>query len=424
MNDLITHICSIQNHPIQKLKESDQFTYLLGLGAFLSLATQKDEVRFLFNAWCYSILGYYKEDYGLFKADNSKYIQKSICVENKWWKFYAVRYTFFFDCFYLLCSRRYVNAEIVYSILCSYCKRNPFNKKDLKVFYDAFIHDSIQALKGLDMSLIAQWSKNNQQENSYKKILVVANVSAGKSMLINAITGHRICKSTNMACTNKLHYIYNKPQLDFSIYQTGMQFYILENADRISDYSYDSISLNFNSHLVRENICFIDTPGVNNSENRKHREITEQAIKNEDYDAMIYISNCQYFGTTDEDYLLKLIVKHTHKPVIYVLNQLDRFKSKEDSISRMVSDYRSTLQKLGVRNPSIIPLSAYAAWLMKQDSSILDEEDAEELEIYERRFSKSFYDLTDSVTQKVSVTLLDKTGITLLEETIQKIIAK
>src|SRR5699024_3535827 len=41
-------------------------------------------------------------------------------------------------------------------------------------------------------------------------IMVTANMSAGKSTFINALTGKYVCLSQNMACTSKVHYIINK----------------------------------------------------------------------------------------------------------------------------------------------------------------------------------------------------------------------
>ena len=45
-------------------------------------------------------------------------------------------------------------------------------------------------------------------------ILVVGNMSAGKSTLINAIAGIKVEKVKSTACTNQLRYIYNKPYED------------------------------------------------------------------------------------------------------------------------------------------------------------------------------------------------------------------
>ena len=147
----------------------------------------------------------------------------------------------------------------------------------------------------------------------------------------------------------------------------------------------------------------------------KHRKVTEEALKSADYDAVIYVSNCQYFGTNDEHNLLQILKNHVKTPIIFVLNQLDRFKQKEDSIAKMVKDYSYDLRKIGFNSPTICPLSAQAALLFKLPDEKLDEEDKEDKEKWEIIFKKEYYDLPSYVGVRDSKTVLDKTGITNLE---------
>lgn len=46
------------------------------------------------------------------------------------------------------------------------------------------------------------------------RILVTATMSAGKSTFINALIGQKIARTSNLACTGRLHYIYSKPTDD------------------------------------------------------------------------------------------------------------------------------------------------------------------------------------------------------------------
>ena len=41
-------------------------------------------------------------------------------------------------------------------------------------------------------------------------VMITANMSAGKSTFINALTGKHVCRSQNMACTSKINTIVNK----------------------------------------------------------------------------------------------------------------------------------------------------------------------------------------------------------------------
>lgn len=99
-----------------------------------------------------------------------------------------------------------------------------------------------------------------------------------------------------------------------------------------------------------------------------------------------------------------------------MLNQLDRFKKKEDSIEKMVNDYRSYLKKIGFRSPQIIPISAQAALLMKLSEKEMDEEDLEDRFFFERKFRQDYYNLPNYIGEEYS----DFTGIELLEDRIRK----
>jgi ribosome biogenesis GTPase A len=135
------------------------------------------------------------------------------------------------------------------------------------------------------------------QAKSVKNVLVVANVSAGKSTLINALVGYRLNKMRTTACTSRLCYIYNKPVDDGTLAHNYIrnEFSYTNNIESVTSDTSDRISLKFNSTLYNEKVCLIDTPGINNIENSTHRKITEDAIKSNIYDAIIYISNCQLF---------------------------------------------------------------------------------------------------------------------------------
>ena len=125
-------------------------------------------------------------------------------------------------------------------------------------------------------------------------------------------------------------------------------------------------------------------------------------------------SNCRYFGTNDEKNILTFLKKNTRKTIIFVLNQLDSFKQKEDSIDKMLTDYKSDLIKMGFKSPIIIPISAKAALLFKLSETELDEDELFEKEIYERKFEKDYYNLLFTKGYKGN-DLIERTGIRELE---------
>lgn len=251
-----------------------------------------------------------------------------------------------------------------------------------------------------------------------KGILVVANVSAGKSTLVNAIIGHPIAKAKTTACTSRLAFIKNKPG--------GEGITILDKRGRRSwspilaqwgGGAFLQASLPFNSLLSEAKVCLIDTPGFNNSMDSSHRQITADAIRGNRYDILLYVSNCQYLGTDDEHFLLSFIRQHTRKPVVFALNQLDRFKSREEAISDCLLAYEDFLFSLGFRNPVVRPVSARAALLFKMSYRHMKGDDRLDRSIMKKKFNKPYYDLPDYMGLEHKG-LLEKTGIILLEATL------
>ena len=422
MNNFITQICSIKDHPIKKREEPFKVKYLKGLGTCLNkFKDNKKQIESLYKAWYLSIIECEPHDACL-KGFDLKDISRALRIQRKGFRFFTMQKEFFFDCFYLLsvvaphrCDELY---EWLHNEFCSIFTR-PLLKKVYTFFKDGINEDIIP--KEL---LEHKKQCDKYQAKSVKNVLVVANVSAGKSTLINALVGYRLNKMRTTACTSRLCYIYNKPVDDGTLAHNYIrnEFSYTNNIESVTSDTADRISLKFNSTLCNEKVCLIDTPGINNVENSTHRKITEDAIKSNIYDTIIYISNCQYFGTTDERRLLEFLKKYSKRPIIFVLNQLDRFKQKEDSIGKMLYNYYNDLLQIGFENPKVIPISAYPALLFKLPNHSLDEDDLYDKEMFELKFKKEYYNMRlYNSSAKKDTSLLDCSGITYLEEIISQI---
>lgn len=427
----IYHICRIANHPVNKLPKHIQINYLSGLGsALFSISKGHPYMRLLFREWSISVCGSALEP--AFQGNKTAETQ-ALSLKRVGFKFFRLKYEYFFDCFYLT----YVFDSRLRGKLYAYLKEHVagiFNKQSLNKVNDYF--EQGKECAKIPKELIDHLLVNRTfEQQPLKRVLVVANVSAGKSTLINALVGYRLNKSKTTACTNRLSYLLNKPAADgISIFAGNENFDYYEQIETIDSERFLSAGLHFDSALSKYKVCLIDTPGVNNCFEINHREITEKTIKYGNYDMLLYVSNCQYFGTTDEKALLQTIIKHSKKPAVFILSQLDRFKSKEDSVAKMLQDYHDNLVEFGVQNPVVIPVSAYTALLMKLErKNELDEDELDELSYLREKFSRPFFDLpsyienggrtaeptTYSTTEQE---LIDRTGITLLEETIIKTI--
>lgn len=414
MDKILNRICSIGDHPITELEERFRLIYLKGLGACLYAISKNNPItKMFFIAWAQSILKEHREVASFWKEDLSA-IKQAIAIQRKGFRFFSMKYSFFFDVFYHITDSIEDNKRETYQFLrgkiCGW-----FTKGALEEVY-AYYNNKEVPTKVVP-ELINHRNKNREYlVQSLKKVLVVANVSAGKSTLINALVGHSLNKVQTTACTNKIVKLYNKRDSDgVTIKKANNTYEYYSDLANVDSDLFLEAAFPFNSLLTDKNICLVDTPGLNNATELDHRTITEEAIKRDDYDMVIYVSNAKYFATTDEKDILLHLYQKVNKPILFVLNQLDQFKQKDDSIAKMLEDYREILLKIGFNQPIIIPISAKAASLFKQENSVLDEDDIFEKELLQKKFEKDYYNLAAYTNSSDHTSFLGRTGIMALE---------
>jgi predicted GTPase len=253
------------------------------------------------------------------------------------------------------------------------------------------------------------------------RVLVVGCMSAGKSTLVNALVGYPVNESRNEATTSCLLHIYNKPQPGgMTLFDENHgSYHQQENPDEEVEVPFTAVGLHFRSLLSDMDVCLMDTPGVNNSREEQHGVITEQAIRREQYDLLLFVADGRYAGTDDEKDLLDYVRTHCHRPVLVAVNQLDSFNPQRDSISKTIEEYAQELHEIGFSPvPEILPVSALTALWVKQP----DEYESQLTVMMEKqavsRFTHDYYDLPHYVTGQYSPDTLSRTGIVLLEQTI------
>lgn len=417
MDLILNRICSIENHPVSKLDIKFRIKYVRGLGACLYVLSSNSHItKMLYWAWANSIIRDTSNLYDYWTNDLSA-AKSAISLQRKRFSFFSMRYSFFYDVFYLL-EHSFLSGNINSNIY-NFLKENLcgfFTKKTLENVYKHFSSEGVTC-KNIDESLIEHRRKNNTiLSQKEKKILVVANVSAGKSTLINALVGHRINRTKTTACTNRLVAHHNKIINDgYTLKENDNSYRYCCNISEVNNDNIVETAFPFNSSLSNERICFIDTPGFNNAKELKHRKITKDAILKGDYDAVIYVSNSMYFGTNDEHNLLELLKVKVKKPILFVLNQLDNFVPEEDSIAKMLNDYKSDLIKFGFKKPIIVPVSAYASFLFRTETSLLSKIEMRKLEMLNEVFECDYYDLPMYINEQSSKDKLSMTGIISLE---------
>lgn len=255
--------------------------------------------------------------------------------------------------------------------------------------------------------LLEQYFQNVEfQKKRETRIIVTANMSAGKSTLINALVGKSVARTSQEACTGNACLIYSKPFEDRRIHLKTSKLLMDAGETDLKSYEWgESVSIASYFRLLDESvhkICLIDTPGVNLAINKSHGNLTRKVLLEEQYDTLLYILNANKLGTNEEISHLKWVSDHIpHEKTIFVLNKLDEFKQGEDDVQKSIGKVKEDLIALGYECPLILPLSAYYAYLLKKKhyGEMLTIDETDEYEWYSRKFRKPEYDLSGDSQQ-------------------------
>lgn len=283
------------------------------------------------------------------------------------------------------------------------------------------------------LTLINQYRANKGFiAKSERRIIVTANMSAGKSTLINALIGKPIARTSQEVCTGNVCYLFNKAYEDGRIHLSTHKLNMCATAEDLQGYDWNG-NISIASHFTGivpdvPRLCIIDTPGVDAALYKEHSKRAHNALLNDNYDTIIYVVRPTRLGTDAEKKHLKWVVQNLQKDkIIFVLNKLDDYHDFSDSIEESVHDFKEDLLKIGFENPVICPISAYFSYLLKMrmTGQALSEDESDEYALYAKKFKRSAYDLShyyDGVqclpTDSEEITLCKRVGLYGLEKTI------
>lgn len=204
--------------------------------------------------------------------------------------------------------------------------------------------------------------------------LVVGTMSAGKSTFLNSLIGFEIFPSKNEACTAKvISYIAN-PLMDNFLYLRNNDkkpyFRKKIDASHLENWNEDTKIKNLliegpTKTYKGRSFCVIDTPGPNNSMDKKHEAAMQKAIQNNTYKKVFYLLNASQLGTEDDQRLLHYIKENCgEKNIIFVVNKSDVIDDTEEENLTLTSiSIENYLMQNGIKKPKIYFVSSLAALL-------------------------------------------------------------
>lgn len=289
-------------------------------------------------------------------------------------KFYTYRYIFFFDCLVLFGEGNKRNTQIFMEEL----------KKIIVPLYHYEIDEVFKNLYSEKFNLDRKFFISEEMLNKFNtikrfsesketNIVFTATMSTGKSTLINAIIGKELAPSMSIACTGNVANFKSSPiKVNFINYfdKDGLKLFLdsTEIKKLIGKSNYCHINTYFNSEITKKKVNIIDTPGVNYSEDKSHRDITKIELKNKEIDILAYVTSILTWGTNDEYEHLKFIKENVkYKKMIVVINKVDEIKIEDSTVDENISNAKKYLLKLDLKNLTICPLSAYVGSLLKRE---------------------------------------------------------
>lgn len=286
-----------------------------------------------------------------------------------------------------------------------YLDRYKNHHKELLQFISKLaVNNEIELIKELSQRLDMEFGDVSSliNNNVFKKILVTATMSAGKSTLVNALIGKKIMTTQNESCTAKQYSVKEDLSCGDNIYclHNNTRMRLKKNISQVlHNIKSDNIVIHTKMSHIQDSYLWeiVDTPGVNSSADPEHKVISEELILKGDFNVLLYIMNGNHLGTNDDINHLHFIKDNVPTgKIIFVINKVDQFRQNHDSVEQSVDNVKIQLENLGFVNPVIQPISAYTGYLLKLDNSgqVLNDEEKDELELLTRKLKRPSFDLT------------------------------
>ncbi len=229
---------------------------------------------------------------------------------------------------------------------------------------------------------VKQLMENKEyEEREETHIAICATVSSGKSTFLNTILGKGLMPNRMTACTARMGVIRTNDCLikPISVIENKSKNCIYES--NITSKKMDELNMDEQVKQVLTEISvpllkkankilyFHDSPGVNNSMDETHHEVTLNYLKTEKPEWILFLIDAQHDTVNDNVNLLKEIAEYAQKKsnVIFLYNKVDCLKEEDgDDLDENLNEVREMIRQQGFSSPRIFPISAKAAQLFSE----------------------------------------------------------
>lgn len=248
-------------------------------------------------------------------------------------------------------------------------------EEEVDKIFEEIKNGPVERLK--DKSIIQAFEK---AKNLRFEINVVATMSSGKSTLINALLDKKLMPVANEATTAT---IVNIIDTDIDHYQ-GVAYDANNNiVDRDENLTYVKMKeWNKNENIssidiegripcvnsVGMKLVLVDTPGPNNSADKRHKDMTYSMLNDSDKSLVLFVMRADALAVNDETAFLNFVCdvmkkggKQSRDRYIFAINKMDVFNPEEECVESALVKIKADLEKRGIFNPNIFPVSAQAA---------------------------------------------------------------